>query len=255
MTGKGNRMPDKRAHATPAQQSGPQNFPFTLPDNEPVIVSQLFTRTQIKKRVEEIARNLSKDLRDKEARCVTLVSILTGGFLFTADLLRELNGQQSKAPLPVKLTFIKATKYRGLVPGDVELNTKLLDPDDVRGKHVVLVDDVVESGETLRKAHDKLVGVGAATVTPVVLLVKQGKQRPDYKIEIVLDRRIVLRRDDALADSEERGYVGFDGVKDGYVVGYGMDYAGTLRDLSWIGAVLSPPAKQSGFTGRRRKGT
>jgi hypoxanthine phosphoribosyltransferase len=129
--------------------------------------------------------------------------------MFLADLVRHLD-------LPLRIGLIQASSYRGdaTTPGELRVQPELLP--DLRGRHVLLLDDILDTGQTLAYLLDHLRGLGPASVRSGVLLRKLGRQRiavePDYR--------------------------GFD-IPDAFVVGYGLDYNDEYRNLPYI-AVLPP---------------
>jgi hypoxanthine phosphoribosyltransferase len=233
--------------------------PFLLEGNVEVRVQPRFRKDKILDRVQEIGRELFHHFLDeKQTRSLTLVSILTGGLVFTADLVRALNGGPSadSTKLSLHLEFIKARGYPGAEPAEAfQLEDRLLDPRRIEGRHVVLVDDVVGTGRTLRAVYNRLRGHNPLSLTPVVLLLKRGCQKDEYGIALVPGDRYILLRDDG---GEERGHLGFL-VESEVIVGYGMDYLDALRDLSWIGYLQLPtpptphPAGRPRPPGRPRK--
>jgi hypoxanthine phosphoribosyltransferase len=164
----------------------------------------LIPAERIQQRVAELARQVAADFRDKP---VTIVGVLTGCLMFLADLVRHLD-------LPVRLGLIQASSYRGraTAPGELRVGPEL--QPDVRGRHVLLLDDILDTGQTLAYLIDHLKTVGAASVRSGVLLRKRGRQRV----------------------AVEPDYCGFD-IPDAFVVGYGLDYNDEYRHLPFI-AVL-----------------
>ena len=166
----------------------------------------LFTAAEIKDRVEalaaEIANKLSADF--------LVVSLLRGSFMFTADLVRELCavGVHPQIDFMTLSSYGSATSSTGnvIVGRDVT--------DDVKGRQILIVDDILETGRTLRFAHDLLSERGAADIKTAVLLEKPGKLDVPVKAD----------------------FVGFS-IPDKFVVGYGLDYANHYRELPFIGYI------------------
>src|SRR5437763_3255538 len=121
-----------------------------------------------------------------------------------ADLVRHLD-------LPLRIGLIQASSYRGTAtrPGTLHVQPELVP--DVRGRHVLLLDDILDTGQTLAYLTDHLRGLGAASVRSAVLLRKTGRQRVPV----------------------EPDYCGFD-IPDVFVVGYGLDYNDEHRHLPYI---------------------
>jgi hypoxanthine phosphoribosyltransferase len=143
---------------------------------------------------------------------VTIVGVLTGCLMFLADLVRRLD-------LPLRIGLIQASSYRGCttVPGQLHVQPELAP--DVRGRHILLLDDILDTGQTLSYLAQHLRSLGALSVRVAVLLRKQGRQRVPL----------------------EPDYVGFD-IPDVFVVGYGLDFNDEYRHLPHV-VVLpeSPP--------------
>tara|TARA_R110002020_G_scaffold198830_9_gene400136 strand:+ start:18032 stop:18574 length:543 start_codon:yes stop_codon:yes gene_type:complete len=168
-------------------------------------IEPLFTPEMIAERnrtmAAEIAVNPKKDL--------LVISILKGSFIFAADLIRALHD----AGLEPEVEFITLSSYgKGTTSQGVKI-IKDIDS-DVRDRDVLLIDDILESGRTLRFARD--------------LMYERGAKNVD--IAVLLDKR--SRREGSL-DAE---YVGFE-CPDYFVVGYGMDVAYAFRELPFVGIV------------------
>lgn len=164
----------------------------------------LLTAERIQKRVAELAQQVAGDFRD---RPVTIVGVLTGSLMFLADLVRHLD-------LPLRIGLIQASSYRGATttPGALHVAPELLP--DVHGRHVLLLDDILDTGQTLTYLVHHLRGLDIASLRVGVLLRKIGRQQ----------------------NSLEPDYVGFD-IPNAFVVGYGLDYNDEYRHLPYI-AVL-----------------
>jgi hypoxanthine phosphoribosyltransferase len=164
----------------------------------------LIPADRIQERVGELARQIARDYKD---RPVTIVGVLTGSLMFLADLVRRLD-------LPLRIGLIQASSYRGAVtnPGELHVQPELVP--DVRGRDVLLLDDILDTGQTLSYLMEHLRNVGAASLRVAVLLRKRGRQKVPL----------------------EPDYCGFD-IPDAFVVGYGLDYNDEYRHLPYI-AVL-----------------
>lgn len=161
----------------------------------------LITKEQIESRVAELARQIGADYRD---RPLTIVGVLTGSLMFLADLVRRLD-------LPLRIGLIQASSYRGIAlrPGELRIAAELLA--DVRGRDVLLLDDILDTGQTLQRLVHDLDERGAASVKVAVLLRKKGRQIHDVRAD----------------------YVGFE-IPDEFVVGYGLDYNDEYRQLPHV---------------------
>jgi hypoxanthine phosphoribosyltransferase len=165
----------------------------------------LIPAEQIRQRVAELARQVADDYRER--RPFTIVGVLTGSVIFLADLVRHLD-------LPLRIGLIQASSYRGTTtePGELRVDPSLLP--DVRGRHVLLLDDILDTGQTLSRLVRHMHGLGCASLRVAVLLRKRGRQQVPF----------------------EPDYCGFD-IPDAFVVGYGLDYNDEYRHLPHI-AVL-----------------
>ena len=172
------------------------------PDLKRIIISS----ESIQTRVSEIANNISKDYADKEN--IYMIGILKGAFIFLADLTRELN-------VPHIVDFMAVSSYgkTATSSGAVRIMMDLREP--IEGKHVLIVEDIVDTGHTLTYLHRTLKGRKPASLQTCVLL---QKKRESLKVPI--------------------HYLGFD-IPDVWVVGYGLDYADSYRTLPFI-AELKP---------------
>jgi hypoxanthine phosphoribosyltransferase len=158
-----------------------------------------------------MARQIAADFRD---RPITIVGVLTGSIIFLADLVRRLD-------LPLRIDLIQASSYRGPVtrPGELHIAPELVP--DVRDRHVLLLDDILDTGQTLIHLVKHLQSLGAASVRVAVLLRKKGRQQVQL----------------------EPDYCGFD-IPDHFVVGYGLDFNDEYRHLPYV-AVLPPERYRS----------
>ena len=169
----------------------------------------LFSAEQIAARVENLAADIVADSAEGEGELLVVV-ILKGSFVFAADLIRALE----RAGASAQVDFITLSSYGTGTQssGSVSLTHDLVE--DVAGRPVLIVDDVLESGRTLAFARDTLRSRGAASVRTCLLLDKPGK------------RNVPIEAD----------YVGF-AIGDSFVVGYGLDLAHRYRGLPYIGIV------------------
>ena len=168
-------------------------------------IEVLYSAEQIAARNRELAEEIAlSDLRN-----LLVISILKGSFVFAADLIRSLHA----AGLAPEVEFISVSSYgAGTVAGELRL---IRDIDtDVEGRDVLLIDDILESGNTLRFTRELMLSRGARKVAIAVLLDKTMKHKGD----IVAD------------------HVGFE-CPDHFVVGYGMDVGHAFRELPFVGVV------------------
>ncbi len=153
---------------------------------------------------------LAGEIVDALGRDVIVVAVLKGSFVFTADLLRAMH-HKGAHPL---IDFMTLSSYgKGMESSGKVMVTRDI-TDDVAGRKVLLVDDILESGRTLAFAKQLLDERGADSVDIAVLLEKPGKRKADL----------------------DANYVGFV-IPDKFVVGYGLDYAHNFRELPYIGVL------------------
>jgi hypoxanthine phosphoribosyltransferase len=189
------------AEGTPTTQNS-----WYEPDIERVVV----TETQLRDKIEELAQQVATDYARHDS--VLLVGVLKGAYVFMADFARAL-GRYSR---PVEVEFMAISSYgqRATSSGVVRI-LKDLDR-DIAGQHVIVVEDIVDSGLTLSWLLKYLVSRSVASVEVVAL----------------------LRKPDAVQVQVPVRYVGFE-IPNDFVVGYGLDYAERYREVPFIG-VLKP---------------
>ena len=168
----------------------------------------LLSEEQIQKRVREMASEISRDYAGKNP---TMICILKGAVMFYSDLLRNI-------PIPLTMDFMAVSSYGNKTKssGEVEIRKDL--STSIEGKHVIIVEDIVDSGFTLSYLTRMLSSRGAASVKLCTLLDKPARRAPGITLK-----------------SDYSGFV----VGDEFVVGYGLDYAEYYRNLPYIG-VLKP---------------
>jgi hypoxanthine phosphoribosyltransferase len=165
----------------------------------------LITEEQIARRIRTLAREIERDFRGRE---MVVVSLLSGTVMFLADLMRHLN-------LPLRLDFIGVSSYGlGTESGDLVFTKELRL--DVRGRDVLLVDDILDTGKTMSRVLPKIRALKPRRIKLCVLL-----DKPSRRVEKV-----------------KADYIGFE-IPDFFVVGYGLDFAERYRNLPFVG-VLHP---------------
>ena len=167
----------------------------------------LIPRARIAERVSELASEIARTYETDAADGLTLVTILSGAIIFLADLMRRL-------PLRMKIGLITVSSYAGATTqsrGAKELQGLNV---DVAGRHVLVVDDILDTGGTLRLVRDRLAEHGPRSIRTCVLLRKPSKAPPDLPAD----------------------FVGFD-IEDVFVVGYGLDYNDHYRNFPDIGVL------------------
>lgn len=164
----------------------------------------LISREQIQRRVAELAAQITADHTPADGETapeVTIVPILTGAMIFCCDLVRCI-------PIQMKIGMIAVSSYPGSAVRSQGVSVLSKQLGDIAGRHVVLLDDILDSGETIRRVVPLIKELGAASVRTCVLL---RKDRPE-------------------ARSTPCDYVGFD-IPDEFVVGYGLDFDNHYRNL------------------------
>ena len=174
-------------------------------------IGVLFPAEDIAARVDAIAQEIAAQ---KPVNLV-VVPILKGSFVFAADLIRAMHhaGLSPEVDFMILSSYRKSTKSSGQVTVLRDIET------DVRGRDVLLIDDILESGRTLAFAKDLLSARGARTTLTAVLLNKPGHLAADIAADF-------------------QGFV----CPDKFVVGYGMDMAHQFRELPFVGHVISEQA-------------
>lgn len=172
-----------------------------MTDLHPDIARILISEEEILKRVAEIAAEIDRDYQDNGQ--VVLIGILKGAFIFTADLSRKLK-------IPHSVDFMSISSYGDTTvsEGAVRLILDLRKP--ITDKHVIVVEDIVDSGQTMKYLYETLSTRHPASLKTCTLFRKERES-----LDVPLD------------------YIGFD-LPDVWVVGYGLDYADTHRTLPYI---------------------
>ena len=171
----------------------------------------LITEARLARRVRTLAQEIERDFRGRE---MVVISLLNGTVMFLADLLRHLN-------LPLRLDFLGVSSYgEGSESGPLTFTKELRL--DVRGRDVLLVDDILDTGQTLSRVLPKLRALKPRRI----------------KICVLLDK--TARRLEAI----EADYAGFI-VPDEFVVGYGLDFAERYRNLPFVGVLYPHIHKQA----------
>jgi hypoxanthine phosphoribosyltransferase len=170
------------------------------------IASVLITEQQIDDKTAELAERIAKDYAEVDGD-VLLVGVLKGAVMFMTDFARAM-------PVPVQLEFMAVSSY-GSATSSSGVVRILKDLDrDIAGRHVLIVEDIIDSGLTLSWLLKNLESRGPASLEVVALLRKPDAVKVDVPVK----------------------YVGFD-IPNEFVVGYGLDYAERYRDLPYIGTL------------------
>jgi len=157
---------------------------------------KLLAAERIEKKVATLARQIEKDYKDKTP---VFLPILNGSFMFAADLIKEID-------IPCRVSFVKISSYTGTASTG-QLKTLIGHDESLFGADIIIVEDIVDTGQTLTKISDELKGLGAKSVECVALLRKQPAREKQVPIK----------------------YIGFE-LEHEFVVGYGLDYDGLGRN-------------------------
>lgn len=174
--------------------------------------SVLVTPGAIKRRLKTLGAQIGKIYGKEE---ITIVPIINGSIFFTADLLRQVNN-------PIRLDCVRIFSYRNSTKSHGKpklLHSLTL---DIKGRHVLVIDDILDTGKTLSVVVDLLRKQKPASLRTCVLLDKKGRREVDF----------------------EADFVGFE-IPDKFVVGYGLDYAERYRGLPCIGVLKPEKQKQA----------
>jgi len=167
-------------------------------------IRNLISEQEIAEAVKRLGAQISSDYQGRE---VTVLGILTGSVILVADLMRQIS-------VPHQLGLIQASSYRGKATTSGELNLNLEFVPDLKGRDVLLVDDIFDTGKTITRTSLELESMGPKSIKTAVLLWKKVRSQvsavPDYYCFEIPDR---------------------------FVVGYGLDFDGQYRHLPYLGVV------------------
>lgn len=160
-----------------------------------------FTREEIANRVKELGKQISKDYAEKE---LVAIGLLRGSFVFLADLVREIDN-------PIVVDFITTSSYEHseISTGTVNIISDLRE--DIEGKDVLIVDDIMDSGNTLKNIKEYLLKKNPKSIKTCVMLDKPCRR----EVDIVPD------------------YFGYE-IEDWFIVGYGLNYGNKYRNIPYI---------------------
>lgn len=162
----------------------------------------LIKEESIQKRISELAKKISVDYKDKE---LVLICVLKGAVYFAIDLSKKIEND-------LILDFVKVSSYKEAeeTSGNIEFNLDI--STDIKGKDVIIVEDIIDSGITLNYLHDYLIAKEPNSLKICVLLDKKERRKKDIKVD----------------------YIGFE-IEDKFVIGYGLDYKDKYRNLPYVG--------------------
>ena len=171
-------------------------------------VDVLYTEAELKARIAELGAQITEDYRDQD---LVLLGVLKGSVFFLTDLAREID-------LPLTIEFLGASSYHGGTEssGEVRITTDVSKP--LKGRHVLVVEDIIDTGLTMKFLLENLAARHPASIRLCTLLEKPSRTKLPVHIDY-------------------KGFV----IEDKFVVGYGLDYDEKLRNLPFIG-VMKPEA-------------
>lgn len=165
----------------------------------------LFDESTIQGGIERVAAEVTAHFRGRD---FTVVSVLKGSCIFSADLIRRI-------PIPLELAFVSASSYGdGTTSGELQIS--FFPTGEIEGRNLLLVDDILDTGRTMNRLKREFLERGANEVSTCVFLDKPSRR----DVELEPDFRVLE-------------------VEDLFVVGYGLDFAGRYRNLPYVG-VLKP---------------
>jgi hypoxanthine phosphoribosyltransferase len=165
-------------------------------------IDVLISESQIKEKVKELAMAIENDYQGKE---LVVVCVLNGAFVFCSDLVRQVKNS-------IYVDFMKASSYGDSTVSSGNLKVDLDLKVDIENKHVLLIEDIVDTGLTLTNILKRLSKRKPASIKLASLLYKEARNKYPVNID----------------------YLGFS-IDDLFVIGYGLDYAGKFRELPYIG--------------------
>ena len=165
----------------------------------------LFTKEEIEARIVELGKQITKDY--ESAKSLLVIGILKGSCVFFADLIRQLD-------LPLEIEFMSVSSYQdsSVSSGEVKITKDV--SQSVAKRHVLFVEDIIDTGFTMSKVMEMFLERGAASVKLCSLLSKPDRRKVDIEID----------------------YLGFT-IPDEFVIGYGLDFAEKYRNLPYVGVL------------------
>jgi hypoxanthine phosphoribosyltransferase len=169
------------------------------------VVRPIYSREQIDKRIIELGNEISRDFGDLDHP--VMIGVMKGAFCFMADLIRQID-----IPKPIQIEFIRLSSYGNATETSGQVQTPYLDLPDLKQRNILIVEDIVDSGNTARFLLDYL----KEKYNPNVLKLATFLSKPSRRtVDVKLD------------------YLGFE-VPDLFVVGYGLDYDEKYRELPYL---------------------
>mgnify|MGYP000896184203 CR=1 FL=1 len=173
----------------------------------PHVLRPYLSSDRISRRIEQLGQELAQEYTGIEEQTVALC-VLKGGFMFAADLLRVM-------PLSIPIEFCNAKSYGDAMESSGEVSINLPPRELLAGKYIVVIEDIVDSGVTLKALVAKLHEMAVKRVEICTLLSKPSRRKVSVQVR----------------------YVGFE-VPDLFFVGYGLDYAELYRNLDYLAVVV-----------------
>ena len=167
-------------------------------------IREMYTEEQVISKIAEIAARINDDMKGEP---VTIVCILKGASFFACDLAKRLT-------MPVTMDFMMVSSYGNGTVSSGNLRVKKDLDESVEGKNIIIVEDIIDSGRTLKYLKEDMKDRGAKSVRLCALLSKPARHEVDVQMD----------------------YIGYE-IPDVFVVGYGLDYAQKYRNLPYIGIV------------------
>lgn len=164
----------------------------------------LISEEEITLRIDALAKAINQDFAGQE---LVVICVLKGAFMFCSDLIKKIN-------LPVKLEFIQLSSYGDGTSSSGTVQIQMDVSGDIKGKNVLIVEDIVDTGLTVKTLLEMLQIRGPKEIKLASLLFKPSKNIHAVPID----------------------YLGFE-IEDKFVIGYGLDYAGRYRELPYIGVL------------------
>ena len=165
-------------------------------------IEEYISQTRISERVKELGHKISEDYSGED---LVVICILKGAFIFCADLVREIS-------VPTVVDFMKISTYGDAQESSGEFKIELDLSNEIKGKNVLIIEDIVDTGFTLKSLMKYLQNKEAKSIKLASLLHKPSRSVHDVKID----------------------YLGFT-IEDKFVIGHGLDFAGKYRELPYIG--------------------
>ncbi len=175
-------------------------------------LSPVLSEEEIRKRVAELAQQISADYKDEP---LVLIGVLKGAFVFMADLARQMT-------IPVEVDFIRASSYGKSDTSSGEICVSDDQPADLEDKHVLIVEDILDTGLTIERLIARLKALNPRSVRVCVCVNKTERRQNDFDAD----------------------YICFS-VEKGFLVGYGLDYAEKYRYLPAIYALNNPISEEA----------